>query len=548
MRASGRRRYLIPIAFIGAIGSVWHSAHQGLLAQGSGPRSRADAGAITVYENASRSVDEATLFAFDDVSIPFQRNLYLTMHPSEKHPENPVLRREKGKPDESRAQYLGTVLRHQGKFKMWYIASDDESFESYKNGTISGFRAAYAESADGVHWVKPHLGLVEYHGNRDNNLVLVDPPGLVMIAALSVLYEPEEPDPSKRFKMMAATLAEKAGSTSVPLYSGDGLRWRLAIDAQLVQKKEGRWMARRVPADRVPFPEFLEQGGLYRWGGMYHVAGQQLSPWIWLADGQPCGRVMAIYRSRDFIHWSDTKSLGFVRYGYRSMPHNQGEESHEPASVWNRGNVLLGNFGLFHGKAGSSDHPLDLGLLISNDGIRFREPIPDFVFVPRGTEGSWESHGVLQGQGYENVADRTYIWYGGWDNDVTRPDTHGEIGLVTLRRDGFGSLSPKNSSSPAAFVSCPLKAGGTARIWLNADGLSADARLRIELLDEMETPLAAYSGGNSIPLRQSGVRIPVSWKGADRIPASRTPFRIRVSFEGDQNRLVQFYALYVGHD
>jgi hypothetical protein len=26
--------YLIPIAFIGAIGAVWHSAHQGLLAQG----------------------------------------------------------------------------------------------------------------------------------------------------------------------------------------------------------------------------------------------------------------------------------------------------------------------------------------------------------------------------------------------------------------------------------------------------------------------------------------------------------------------------------
>src|SRR5579862_578285 len=48
-------------------------------------------------------VDEATLFAFDDVSIPFRQNLFVQMHPGEKHPANPVLKRGgKGAPDEFR--------------------------------------------------------------------------------------------------------------------------------------------------------------------------------------------------------------------------------------------------------------------------------------------------------------------------------------------------------------------------------------------------------------------------------------------------------------
>ena len=33
---------------------------------------------------------------------------------------------------------------------------------------------------------------------------------------------------------------------------------------------------------------------------------------------------------------------------------------------------------------------MDLGFLISNDGLYFREPEPDFVFIPKGPpDGSW---------------------------------------------------------------------------------------------------------------------------------------------------------------
>jgi hypothetical protein len=515
------------------------------------------AAGIVVYGAGQPSaVEKVTLFAFDDVSIPFRQNLYLQMHSGQKHPGNPVLKRgAPGTPDDYRAQYLGSVVRDDGKFKMWYVAADAEAIKALGRGgsSVKGWRIAYAESADGIHWTKPNLGLVDYHGNRNNNLVSVSPPE-VMGWHIIVIHEPDDPDASKRFKAMLMTRWANS-STSIPLYSGDGLHWRMAVPAKLNDYV--------VPAEGMVLPkEFFEQGGLFRWQGMYYVTGQQIYPAAWLPDGKPCGRVMSIFRSPDFVHWSGTKSLAYVRYGYRSTMVQEGEEMHEPASIWQRGNVLLGAFGLFHGAPKAKKHPMDLGFLVSNDGIHFREPQPDFAFIPRGGKGTWESDAILQGNGFENVGDQTYFWYGGWDNDVTLPDVHAEIGLITLRRDGFGSLSPmkfpamegkfskfKNRSAtmgdPPAFVSCPIRVNGMARILLNVEGLSPDARLRVELLDNIETPLVGYSGESAIPLQAPGLDLKISWKNHDWISDLPSPFKIKVTFEGEQRQAIRFYALYL---
>ena len=40
---------------------------------------------------------------------------------------------------------------------------------------------------------------------------------------------------------------------------------------------------------------------------------------------------------------------------------------------------------------------------------------PDFVFISRGPDGSWDQGGLIHGQGYEQVDDETFIYYGHWD-------------------------------------------------------------------------------------------------------------------------------------
>lgn len=60
------------------------------------------------------------------------------------------------------------------------------------------------------------------------------------------------------------------------------------------------------------------------------------------------------------------------------------EEVHLGAALWNRGNVMLGIYGQWHGHF-SGDRRLvvmDLGLALTHDAVHYYEPIKDFRFIP----------------------------------------------------------------------------------------------------------------------------------------------------------------------
>ncbi|MFA6243932.1 MAG: hypothetical protein WC655_23515 [Candidatus Hydrogenedentales bacterium] len=63
----------------------------------------------------------------------------------------------------------------EGKYKSWYTMGTPPDPEPYSSGgkILPGYNGiiAYAESADGVTWEYPKLGLVDYAGNKDNNVV-----------------------------------------------------------------------------------------------------------------------------------------------------------------------------------------------------------------------------------------------------------------------------------------------------------------------------------------------------------------------------------------
>ena len=71
--------------------------------------------------------------------------------------------------------------------------------------------------------------------------------------------------------------------------------------------------------------------------------------------------------------------------------------------------------GLWHGAPQWSGVTIDLGLMISNDAILFRQPAPGNVYIPIGPDGTWDQGGLMQGQGFENVGDKTYLYYGAAD-------------------------------------------------------------------------------------------------------------------------------------
>ncbi len=508
--------------------------------------STANAGAAELFDETKVT----TIFAFDDHSIPHTQNLRLEMNRPERHPANPVVARGgPGSVDAMGVQFYGSVIREGDRYRMWYVAYDDDTANKVAS---SRWRAAYAESADGVSWTKPNLGLVEHRGSTNNNLIHTDPAPFGFVN-LKVLHEPEEPDPERRYKISTHVYFRdrRRLGTLAPFVSADGLRWNLLIDGAQPVKAE-------LSKDDLVLPgvHFEPCGGLYRWKGLFYICGQNAMN----APRPYQGRVTRLYRSADFVNWSQTSTVAFIREPQhrplgpgRSL---EGEQTHEGISVWNRSNVLLGIVGLWHGAEEWSDISVDLGFVLSNDGNHFREPAHEWTFLKRGEDGQWDQGGLLQGQGFENIGEETFIYYGAWDPRA-RGEARGGVGIAKLPRDRFGALvveeagkGPGDYQLPeikSEFVtdSIALSALDTPRVFVNADGLGPEASLRIEILDHLEQPLPGYSAKNAAVVRSNGIQSPVEWKGQKNRMDFPEPIRFRVIFEGKRNTDIRFHALYL---
>ena len=496
-----------------------------------------------------------TLFAFDDVSIPFTQNLKLKMHSPERHSANPVLQRgPDGSCDSWAVQFYGSVIRDpdSGRFRMWYVAvSKEERLNSATPRSVP-WRVAYAESDDGIAWTKPNLGLVESGGNTNNNLVKLDPH--IGVLNLKVLHEPDDPNPDQRYKMGAHVWFPKNDvrlGTLAPYVSADGLTWKLLAAAKPVDAE--------MPESSTVIPplHFEPVGGLYKWDGLYYLSGQNA-----ISAARPYhGRVSRTFVSADFANWSQSSAIQFVRSPQHHLlgpgKSRIGEQTHEGISVWNRGNVLVGISGMWHGTPEWKDLTIDLGFVVSNDAVHFREPVHEHIFLKRGKDDEWDQGGLLQAQGFENVGDETRIYYGAWDPRAWQNSPpRGGVGIATLPRDRFADLVVDETTKGSGDYQMPetvsefitssidVKGNDSSRFYINADGLSENAELRIEILDHTLKPIPALSGDNAAMVRQSGFQTPVLWNGQDRIRDLPERVRLKVTFVGTRKTDIRFSAIY----
>lgn len=492
-----------------------------------------------------------TIFAFDDVCIPHTQNLRLEMNRPERHPANPVVARgAPGSVDAMGVQFYGSVIREGDRFRLWYVAYDDDTENKVAS---SRWRAAYAESADGLTWTKPKLGLVEHRGSTDNNLILTDPAPFGFVN-LKVLLDPADPDPERRYKISTHVYFRdrRRLGTLAPFASADGLHWKLLIDGAKPVKAE-------LSKDDLVLPgvHFEPSGGLYQWDGLYYICGQNAMN----APRPYQGRVTRLYRSADFVKWSETSSIAFIREPQhrplgpgRSL---EGEQTHEGISVWNRGNVLLGIVGLWRGAEAWENITVDLGFVLSNDGVHFREPAHEWTFLERGADGQWDQGGLLQGQGFENIGGETFLYYGAWDPRA-RGQPRGGVGIAKLPRDRFAALVVEEAGKgpgdyqldeiTSDFVTADLAIQGKVphHFHLNASGLGPEAALRVEILDHLERPIPAYSGENAAIVRDSGFQTPILWNETPEVTDLPDRVRLHVTFEGRASTDIRLSAMYLG--
>ena len=471
-------------------------------------------------------LDQIVLFPFDDHSLPLQCGVELHLDGHHTHcgrTRIAVGLGEGGAPDSERVVYYGTVHRVGDELWMWYLGQGEEAgwFE----------RVCLATSMDGYNWHKPDLGLVEYKGSRRNNLVDLNQ-GKHHVQSCVVYYDPDDPDPSRLFKMLFQS--RKYSSQFAAAFSADGLNWR--------------------ESPHNPVGSWLEMAGGTRHNGCYYVCGQ---------GGAHGGgvRQLVSHISYNFENWSQASSMGMRRSNVSPRPavagSNVGEQIHLGASLWNRGNVIIGFYGMWNGHP-SNDRRLvtmDLGLALSNDALHYREPIADYPIVSAAEDG-WEElpHGdtlvnypaLIQGQGFEQVGDETLFWYAPWPEQSSDG-----VRVASWPRDRLGYFQPFTAArlrpgQGAHVVSAPVDLGGkAARLALNIDGLGEHGEVTCELLSERLEPLPGYTSVDCIAPRTSGLSQPLTWQGQDAVRNDEGPIRLRLNFNGVRAEDVRLYAVYL---
>lgn len=181
--------------------------------------------------------DGSRYLVLDDRIIEETENAVLTVGTVKKHPSNPLFVEDH--PWEKRFDNLyGNVIYDPGKqaYQCWYSPFIvDHSSRNMPRSQRDGARyrpprgremaICYATSKDGIRWQKPSLGLVEYEGSKDNNIIWRGPHGA------GITKDDRESDPSRRYKLIMQGLATS--------YSSDGIHWSEASKIRGIGKIAG---------------------------------------------------------------------------------------------------------------------------------------------------------------------------------------------------------------------------------------------------------------------------------------------------------------------
>lgn len=483
----------------------------------------------------------AVLLAIDDASLPLKKNLcyYLSKPKVRREPILTPSRENAPAPDYLAAQFYGTVLFDQGKFRMWYYPCHmgrnpdwppelKSQADRWKSSVIPG-PLCYAESEDGIHWKKPNLGQLLFKGSRNNNALNL-PSALTGDAC--VIKDESDPDPARRYKLAFWTQYDPWDFPTMRLAtSPDGLRWEAA--------------------PKPPIQAFLEHASFYKHNGLY-VANSQT--WLPGEAGRERGRVGTAWMSTDFDHWLQESAESFA------LPHATGpkrDEVHLGVGAASFGSVAVGLYCIWHNDADFGKISGDLGLVVSNDGIAFREPVKGHRWLTAEQSpvtpvpGKQYPTVLCQANGILNVVDETRIYHGRWRNvpydgsrEVNTEDYYGEVALATLPRDRWGALGLVPGALEGSVWSAPvtLPVGG-CQIELNADDPSG---LSVEVADERFNLLADFSGDrHGIAGKSEGLSVSVRWPTRDFAELGGRTVRLRIHLHKVAAAEPRLFAVYL---
>lgn len=509
--------------------------------------------------SASPASPQVLFLAVDERAFPLRHNLALFLTKPNVL-KKPVLvpTPSPTAPDNSAAHFNGTVIHENGKFRMWYYAVGKVlDKDGADTGEFGISPPCYAESNDGINWVKPALRQVKWRGTLENNgIALFDDPTEGSNGA-HVIRDDEDPNPGRRYKMVFGfqdrVLKMSRVGTAI---SADGVHWK------------------RLPVD-ASGKNFAEVASFYKHGGLYfvnsHIRG-------WGEGDRPEGRQGYVWISTDFEHWLPEPAPSFKvpepvensGYGTHGLPPANYTQDHLGVGAATYGNVAIGLWGMWNNRIpnwGEGGIDCHLGLLISQDGIHFEEVVKGLPYIRSDESPADPVPGknyptiLHQSNSIFNVGDETWIYHGRWRNvsfqklretgiqfQHVASEYWGAVALAKLPRDRWGALSlaGKNPWSgikmTGAVWTAPvtLPAGANVLLTLNGSDLGG---LRVEVADEKFQPLPGFDQGSTPAGNKDALDARVNWPGRQLRELGGRTVRIRVHFTRSDSANPRLYAL-----
>ena len=492
-------------------------------------------------------VDRPTrILFFDMAELEETCNIEQVVCQATKHPANPVLPLGHAHEFDGLAACMwtgGGLLydQEQRLFRIWYHAHgreyhpDDNEPEPYSRRTS---HTGYAYSRDGVNFTKPNLGLHEFNGSRENNIVL---PGKT---CCPVLMDPTQPDPGKRY---ATFIAGECGATPSEdwtndlWYSPDGMHWTRGPEVH------------RGPIDTCDHLD-VRTVLIDEWetdpNRRYKVYGQ--GDCVELNRSMPSGYNGQLQRRK-------VRSVG-LWYGpdlEHLTPHPGNPILHPNSGMEHEIHYCSvcqyhGFYVMFyeHDWYEPSGRIIgDIRLAYSRDGVNFTRLQPERSVIPTGTKAEWDGGMLVIAPDvilhdnklwiyYTGVSQDWKGWPSGRPTDAPSPSSlyPQHLGLATLPLDGFVRLQTRNKPLDGWFRTAPVKAapGVPVRVQVNVGGVCpGESWVTVEALDAAtDQVLPGYADADCRPVATDGLNEPVCWGARDSIGGG-TPFKLRVKVFGN---------------
>lgn len=410
-----------------------------------------------------------------------------------------------------------TVIEDNGLFRLYYRGSANNPRGDDRHTTETPMTVCYAESRDGINWIKPKLGLVEFRGSKDNNIMWMGQEALAFAPFLDT--NPATP-PAERYKATAATLIPgRKQYALVGFTSPDGLRWTKVGEHSIIPDET----TNVFDSQNVTFWDASR--GKYV---TFYRAQKRGTRWTKFAE------------SAEFARWP-AASLAWFDYG--DVPLEQLYTN--AAKPYPRApHIYVGFPNRYEPHRSLPDQGINAGIndavfMSSRDGIHWDRRFLEAFLRPGRDPLNWTDRNNYIAAGLIQTApDELSIYF---SQHYRQKTAHLRRGI--LRLDGMVSVNAGYAGGE--FVTKPFTYTGDSLV-LNF-ATSAAGSIRLELQDERGHPIPGYELENSPPLWGDQIAHAVAWTANPRWGTSLkklegTPIRLRVVLRDADLYSIQFRA------